>query len=278
MATPSRLGPFARKALAGFLIGATFFLPGVSGGVIAVSLGYYEPVVAALGGFCQNARKNALYLLPLAAGAALGTALCAALLARWVQAAKVQAICFFLGLVAGGIPAHWRAAYGKSRLTKDDALSVALGMLVTLSFLLLDTDAGGTASARIGRGHALASGALLGLGAIVPGIAGSFLLIYFGWYAPLLQALTALDLSLLLPVVAGFFGAVFLLVKGADFLFRHHRRRMLSLVLGFVIGSLALVYPRSFFGPLWWANVPLLLLGAAAGLLMGRMDKEKTAP
>ena len=48
----------------GALIGAAGIVPGASGGVLAVSMGIYRPIVDAVLTLFKNFKKNFLYLLP----------------------------------------------------------------------------------------------------------------------------------------------------------------------------------------------------------------------
>ena len=64
------------RLLKGAIIGIAAILPGASGGVIAVSMGVYRPVINAVVGFFKAVRRNALFLLPLGLGGVVGLFAC----------------------------------------------------------------------------------------------------------------------------------------------------------------------------------------------------------
>ena len=60
------------RLLKGAIIGVAAILPGASGGVIAVSMGVYRPVIDAVVGFFKAVKRNVLFLLPLGIGGVIG--------------------------------------------------------------------------------------------------------------------------------------------------------------------------------------------------------------
>ena len=99
-----------RRFLAGLIVGIGWILPGVSGGVIAVSLGIYSKMIDAVGSFLQAKKKNFLYLLPIGIGGCIGLFLVSNVL-QWLMAEWYNdVVYFFIGLVIGGIPTLLREA------------------------------------------------------------------------------------------------------------------------------------------------------------------------
>lgn len=263
---------FARRLLGGFLIGVAFLMPGISGGALAATLGYFEPAVEALSTIRQDTRGKIRYLLPLGIGGVVGAFLVAVALVQVLEAAETQAICFFMGMLAGTIPKLWRDAYRRDKPGRREGLFILAGLAVTAVLFVLQSTMRGAADRAITMPIALASGGIFGAGAVVPGISGSFFLIYLGWYKGLMEAIVTLNIPLILMMGLGFVLAILVLVKVAHWLFRNRRRPTMSVIIGFVAGSLALVWPADFFGPLWWANILLLLAGIGTGLALGRLE------
>ena len=53
----------------GFVIGSSMSVPGVSGGTMAILLGIYDRLIAAISHFGSDVKKNALFLLLLGSDA-----------------------------------------------------------------------------------------------------------------------------------------------------------------------------------------------------------------
>ena len=56
----------------GILIGAGAILPGISSGVLCVTLGIYEKLINSILGFFSNVKENAKFLLPIVTGVIIG--------------------------------------------------------------------------------------------------------------------------------------------------------------------------------------------------------------
>lgn len=269
----ARTGAVWKRLLGGFLIGIAFLVPGTSGAALAATLGYFEPAIAALSRLLKTPKQSIAYLLPLAAGGIVGAAVVAIALVRVLDVAESQAISFFMGMVAGSLPMMWRASH-QGRVRPWQVLLMVAGFAVTMGLLYMEITAADPAHvAEVTLPIALGSGAILGAGAVVPGISGSFFVIYLGWYRPLIHAMLALNIPVIAMTALGFIAACLLLVKGADWLFQNRREGTYCVILGFVTGSLILVAPNDFLGSLWWLNLLLAAAGLVAGLALSRLEK-----
>jgi putative membrane protein len=63
------------RLVKGALVGIGFILPGLSGGVLAVIFGIYNPLIRFLANIRYKFLKNVLYFLPVGIGAAIGIVL-----------------------------------------------------------------------------------------------------------------------------------------------------------------------------------------------------------
>ena len=60
------------RFLEGILVGIGFITPGLSGGVLAVVFGIYEPLMRFLGDLRENFLRNVVYFLPVGIGGVIG--------------------------------------------------------------------------------------------------------------------------------------------------------------------------------------------------------------
>jgi len=91
--------------------------------------------------------------------------------------------------------------------------------------------------------QALAAGACVGAGSLLPGVSASFILIYLGWYGPLLEAVRVRDLATLALTATGALAAVIVLSRAVFWLYKRFHGIMGFAVLGLTLGSLVLVFP-----------------------------------
>jgi putative membrane protein len=117
-------------------------------------------------------------------------------------------------------------------------------------------------------------GLFAGVAIIIPGISGAFLLLVIGLYMTALQAVSDLNILLLLPLLVGAVTGVFLGAGLVRFLLAKVPRETYGAVLGLVVGSIIILYPDGFgHGATIIFSIIGLFAGAAISYLMSRKEK-----
>lgn len=264
--------PF-RNIAAGFIIGVGCILPGVSGGVMAVCFGLYRPMLEAVLTFFHDTKSKLRFLLPLAAGGALGMLFGAQCLSVLMQRYESLMLFWFIGFIVGGIPGLIREACQSGAFHPSWLLSLFLGIVLALPLTLVGGQ--GDPVFSLSPMQSVATGLLEGVGTVVPGISTSFVLIRLGWYAAYLHALSTLSLPTLLFIGAGFAFSAFACMKTVQWLFDHAAGHAYSAVLGFLLVSVALVFPGFDAGRLFWAEAALFLSGVIIARWFGQIESYK---
>ena len=241
-------------AARGFCIGAADLVPGVSGATVALVLGIYERLVAAIRGFDGTFAARLLrldlagayrhvdtgFLLPIAAGVALAAAFFTRVvpLTHWMETRRSLVFSFFFGLVAAALVTLVRDALRGGVLRARDAavaaagLAVGWGVAVTVPAATPDT-----------LWFVFLCGALAAAAMILPGVSGSYVLVLLGKYAYVLAALGRLDLAVLAPFGLGVATGLILLSRVLGRLLDRFRRPTLFALAGLVAGSLWSLWP-----------------------------------
>jgi len=265
---------FFKRLISGLIIGVAGIVPGLSGGVIAAALGLYEPAILALTGFIKRPRQNACFLLPLIIGAGAGMILFGNVVGWLMEKASAEVLFLFFGLVGGSIPSVLKEANAHGfRFRYIWATIMALIAVLAVDFMgSLVTAADNTAAWDMG--HGVFYGMILALGTIVPGISSSFLLIYLGAYQAYLNAIAACDFAVLRPLALGFLIAATPLIKLVEIFFRRHHGASYYAVLGFLLGSMIIVFPGLARGWQMLADMLLLCSGIVASLLLLKLNQH----
>ena len=260
-------GQYAGLFARGVAMGVAEVVPGVSGGTIAFVTGIYDELVRTLaslssvvsswrGGWTTFVRRHNLpFLVLLGAGMATGAVGLARLMLTLLAAEPVLVSAFFFGLIAAsavqvGAASHWRW------LATLGVAGLVLGLL-TASLTDLRA-AGGAEPAPI---TLVVGGALAATAWMLPGVSGAFVLLLMGLYKPMLEAVTALDPSLLAPFAAGLGLGLLAFSRLLAWLLGKAREAVLALLTGFMAGSLADLWPWNRDGE----QAPMLaVLGAMA--------------
>ncbi len=247
-----------RRFWAGLLIGIGCILPGISGGVMAVSFGLYRPMLDAVMGFFKAPKQHLRFLVPLGAGVSLGIGLGAAGLAAAMAHYEGLMLMLFTGFILGSIPdlLHEAEAGGGFRLKWLWALLLGVGLALPMCLFLGE----GPRVEALSPVQAFLTGLLEGVGTVIPGISTSFVLLQLGWYQAYLRAMSQLQFPAGLLIGLGFALSAFSCMRAVKWLFDHQPGYAYYGVLGFLLVSVAMVFPG--FTTLLWAECALLVLGA----------------
>ncbi|MHB8962822.1 MAG: undecaprenyl phosphate translocase family protein [Saccharofermentanales bacterium] len=266
---------FVKKVIVGAVIGAAAIAPGLNGGVLASAAGIYEPAVRAIVSLRKDFRRSFAFLLPLAIGAGVGFFLFAIALKSIMLRAQYIVIYVFIGLVIGSLPSFITEANSRGfRWRYLIGSAAALAAVIAAGILGANAPIDGTdAVPQLGVIATMAYGAILAVGTVIPGISASFILMYLGVFDELLAALSRLDFKVLLPMGLGFLLMAAAIIRLVEALFRRFHGAAYYTVLGFLIGSMIIVFPGLRTGWLMAADLSLLLGSAALSYIMMRLHK-----
>ena len=280
----------------GMLMGAADLVPGVSGGTIALILGYYDRLIAsiragsvALGqtlhGQVPAARSSLsavewLFLAPLLLGIGAAILVLADLVETQLDEHPIEMAGLFLGFVGSGIIVAWRITGGMDG--RRIAIMLITGAVVFSALGLsegVDEDTVGQAGSPALWTFFFA-GAVAICAMILPGISGSLLLIILGMYRPVLDAVTDRDVAPVLIFGAGAVLGLAVFSRVLHWVLRHHRRTVMAVLIGLMLGSVRVLWPWPHGlngtgiaapGDAVAATVGLAIIGVLAVFLISRV-------
>lgn len=140
---PDSVGRWIMRFAQGMLIGTGAILPGISGGVLSIIFGIYEPMIRFLSNIRKNFKKNLLFFLPVVLGMGAGVVALANLMEWLFAIAPAQTIMFFVGCILGTFPTLFAQA-GKNGRRSGHTVALLLSAVISLALLFaLDWFAGG---------------------------------------------------------------------------------------------------------------------------------------
>jgi putative membrane protein len=245
--------------LRGFLMGSADVVPGVSGGTVALVLGFYQRLVAsvkagssALGRFARLQipegiawlrRVEWLFLVPLLAGIALAIATLASLIETQLNDHPVEVAALFLGLVASSVIVAWR------HLRRRDPARLAVMVAVAAALFVALGLRGGTSEDSVAQATDPAvwayflAGAVAICAMILPGISGSLILVLLGMYGPVLDAVTDHRFGLLGVFLVGATLGLALFSQLLHWALAHHHDTVMAALIGLMLGSTRVLWP-----------------------------------
>ncbi|HNY20898.1 MAG TPA: DUF368 domain-containing protein [Treponemataceae bacterium] len=224
--------------LKGLVVGASMLVPGVSGGTTCIILGIYDKLIHAVSSFFSDIKHNFALLALFCLGGGIGMILFSRAMLWAVETWKLPMMCFFLGAILGSLPMLYRQAK-VDRFKPVYILFAILGFAIVLALQFIPKPESGLAIGGIGQVALLfASGLVIAVALVLPGISTSQMLIVLGMYETTLQAIKTLNLPYLVPLGLGGLLGIVLVTGLIEKALTKYPRVSYFFIIGFVVGSL----------------------------------------
>lgn len=254
----------------GAAVGIGAILPSISGGLLCVAFGLYEPLMELLTSPRKALKNNWRMFVPFGLGWIMGFILLARVCERFFSLLPNIAIMLFFGLIFGTLPNIFK----DSEIKGKNASWCPFVISVAASYVFFHIiEAGKTISLPVNFWSFVLCGVFWGLSMIVPGLSSSTLLIYLGLYVPLADGIAMLDLNVLAPMGIGIALTVTTLSRLVNWLYKTHRTVTTRTILGFVIASSLKTVPNHFNGG--W-NMAISLLCCAVGFVLAVLMERRS--
>ena len=254
--TPNTWSEAPVNALRGALMGATDVVPGVSGGTVALVLGIYTRLVAAirqgsiaLGLGVRGDFKGAvaalrvvpwLFIVPLFVGILGAILILAGPIEHALENYPVPMAGLFLGLVAGSAYIAWQLLEKPSWRLAGITLVSAAVVFVVLG-IGGSTPSDGLTSPPLWAYPASAAIAVCAM--ILPGISGSFFLVMLGMYSAVLSAAADREWGILLLFGLGAVVGLAVFSRFLHWALQHHYDLVMAILIGLMVGSVRILWP-----------------------------------
>ncbi len=229
----------------GILIGAGAILPGISGGVLSVAFGIYQPMMELLAHPFKALKKYYKLLIPVGIGVALGFVLFANVVEWLFNIAANVALMIFAGLIFGTMPKLLES----TEEGEEKKSWVPFFLAIALAFVFFNAIASDSnITIEVNTMWYFIGGLIWGLSLVVPGLSSSSILIYIGVYEPMIAGIASLDFSVIIPLFAGILIVCLVSARGINALFEKHYSLFMRVVLGIMLASSILIIPTSYEG------------------------------
>ena len=249
--------------LKGLAMGAADVVPGVSGGTIAFISGIYQELIDSINNVNVSALKtlkkdglkaaweqvNGSFLLALLTGIGISILTFSKIITHLLETQPILVWSFFFGLIIASITLIWKEITSWKLV---DILFLLIGITVSYYITIARP-----VSSPDSYWYLFLSGFIAIIAMILPGISGAFILLLMGSYETVIgtintfrEGLTTANSEILTQALLklGVFavGAIIGLKsfsKILHWMFEHHKNTTLTLLVGFMVGSLNKVWP-----------------------------------
>jgi putative membrane protein len=234
---------WALLCVQGALVGAGAILPGISGGVLCVAFGIYEPMMALLSHPVRSFRTYYRMFVPFLIGWVGGFLLLARAVSILFESSASAALALFAGLVLGTVPELMK----KSERSGPRVSWTGFVLPIAVLFVLLSALKSGSAAAVApNTAWYFFSGAVWGLSLVIPGLSSSTILIYMGLYQPMAEGIAAVNPGVVLPLLGGLAVTAALSARLVNHLLETKYALMSRIILGIIIVPTLLTLPTQF--------------------------------
>ena len=234
----------------GAIMGAANVIPGVSGGTMALVMGIYERLINSINQLNFNTLKkifitrdfksfakdtDLFFLISITVGIFVSIFSLSILLEFLFEKHKILVLSYFFGLIFASV-----FFVGKT-IKKYTSLSIFLfliGFLIAGGMVFISPSSSNSSFLFL-----IISGAIAMCSMILPGLSGSFVLLLIGNYELIICAINDLNFSILIPFGIGALSGIILFAKFLQFIFKKFRNNTISLLTGFIFGSLIVLWP-----------------------------------
>lgn len=235
--------------LRGCAMGAADVVPGVSGGTIAFITGIYEELIDSIKAVDLQAVKlllkfklaefwkkiNGNFLISVIAGIGISIFSLAKLMTWLLENHPIYIWSFFFGLI---IASSVLVAKEIKKWSIFTVISLILGAIIAYGITVMTPSETPDSWWFI-----ILSGAIAICAMILPGISGAFILLLMGKYTYILGAVSAFNIGVLLLFAVGAVTGITSFSHLLSWLLKHHHTATVSLLTGFMVGSLNKVWP-----------------------------------
>lgn len=244
-----KLKDYAFLTLKGMTMGAADVVPGVSGGTIAFIVGIYDELINSIKSingeslklfftgkwiaFCKQI--NAVFLFSIILGIGISIFSLAKVITWLLTDHPVLVWAFFFGLV---LASTWFVSKDIKEWNWKTILAFIVGAAVAY-YITVATPAETPTNLLF----IFLCGAIAICAMILPGISGSFILVLLGKYFFIMEAVKTFNIKIILVFAAGALIGITTFSRLLSFALKHFRNITLSVLTGFMLGSLNKVWP-----------------------------------
>ncbi|MBR1802812.1 MAG: DUF368 domain-containing protein [Clostridia bacterium] len=109
-------------------------------------------------------------------------------------------------------------------------------------------------------------------GIVIPGVSSTVILMTLGVYSTYLQAISDLNFAVLLPMGIGIIVGCLILLKLIQWCLQKYFTQTFYSIIGFVLGSVLVLYPCFSFNLQSLFSILLLLFGFLVGLKLEKLE------
>jgi len=284
----------------GTVFGITGIVPAVSGGTIAIILGFYNEVIEAINHFKEDRPRYLRFLLPLVFGIIAGLVLFSSVIHYLLTNYSFPTMMFFIGLIAGTIPSIYTKIKTPDRFFGLKEIIIILAPIIVLLIISGIRPVSAVNPVEVISNIDILyilflffAGIITGAALVIPGVSGSYIQLLFGIYPLVTYTLSSFRFiftgrsllvdcaKVLAPLTAGMIIGGFLMVKLIGRLLTNHFKTTYLVIFGLLLGSIytlfkePIVFQSGMSAQIVIIGIIILLPGFFISFYSGKKNMEE---
>ena len=264
-----------RNFFNGVFMGTFEVVPGISGGTLAVLLNIYDKLIMSVSHIKDDFKNSVKYLAPIVLGMVAGIFSFSYVILFLDKNYPMETNFLLLGLIVGLIPMILGRAVGDGfKIFNTIPFFITFAFMIAVVCLSLTVGADANIIKNItvfDFFRLMFVGALASFCLLLPGCSGTMIMLVFGVYYSVMDAIHSLNVLVLLPIGIGILIGLSLGAKMVEFFFNKFPQATYFGILGLIVGSgisPCLAYLRSVVGIVGESSITVDNVRFADGFIM----------
>lgn len=231
----------------GILIGLAKILPGVSGSLLAVSLGIYTIAIEAISYPFKDLKKNIIFLGNVGIGVLTSISFGSGIISFFLDRYFFLTILLFMGFIVGTFPKLFKEANISSK--KDWLLIICVAIFIILLCSFKSTNEFVYTNNLLNNFLVYIFGFIDAAAMVIPGISGTAIFLLIGCYPFILYLFssfptffTGSNLNCYILFGLGLFSGIIIVSKIMNYAFKYHEKKTYLCIVAFALSSIFLLF------------------------------------
>jgi putative membrane protein len=280
-----------KRFLYGILVGITSIAPGISGGTIAIALGFYESLINSIANIFSDFKRHLSYLFPYGVGAVISMATLSVVLELLFENHTLPTSTLFIGLIIGTLPFIKNKVHdsldGHNLNYKHILTGIIFFIIVLIPVFTGEDSATALFDPNVEDGSGsiilfMLIGIIVAATMIIPGLSGTMILMTLGLYRVMLStasgfvtAAVSMDipaavalLDAIIPIGIGFAIGGFLIARVLNRLFKKIPSYIYSAIFALICATPIVMLAEIEASQLTLPNICISIITLITGLLL----------
>lgn len=259
--------------LKGIIIGLGKIIPGVSGSMLAISMGLYQKMIDSINNFFSDVKKNFFFLFKIGIGVLISIVFFSNVILKCLTNYYIITMFFFIGLIIGG----FKDINSEVKYKNKKIIVIILFVTLLLGIVNINNEISINSNI-LNFIYFIFIGFIDAVTMVIPGISGTATLMIFGAYNKLMETFSNLlnftqfynNLMIMLPFAFGLFIGIIITVKLITYLFKHYKNNTYSAIIGFSLSAIIIMAIKCIKSNYTFSNLIIAFIMFFIGLFISK--------